>query len=63
VNKGEAVTSLGADERRAWQKKGHGVAADICFDCGSVARDKKKRRRGACGCVHVEGEGGSERGP
>jgi hypothetical protein len=24
---------------------------------------KKKRRRGACGCVHVEGEGGSERVP
>jgi hypothetical protein len=47
---------LGTDERRAWQKKGLGVAADICFECGSVAQGKKKRRRGASGCVHVEGE-------
>jgi hypothetical protein len=54
---------LDADERRVWQKKGHGVAADICFECGSVARGKKKRRMGACGCIHMEGEGGSERGP
>jgi hypothetical protein len=63
VNKGEAVTCLGADERRAGQKKGHGVAAGICFECGSVAWGKKKRRRGACGRVHVKGEGGNERGP
>jgi hypothetical protein len=63
VNKGEAVTCLGVDKRRGWQKKGHAVAADICFECGSVARGKEKRRRGTCGCIHVEGEGGSERGP
>jgi hypothetical protein len=49
--------------RGEWQKKGHGVAADISFECGSVARGKKKRRMGACGCVHVEGEGGTEMGP
>jgi hypothetical protein len=54
---------LGVDKRRGWQKKGHAVAADICFECGSVARGKEKRRRGTCGCIHVEGEGGSERGP
>jgi hypothetical protein len=44
-------------------EKGHGVADDICFECGSVAWGKKKRRRGAYGCVHVEGGGGSERVP
>jgi hypothetical protein len=52
---------------RGWEEsmveKGHGVADDICFECGSVAWGKKKRRRGAYGCVHVEGEGGSERVP
>jgi hypothetical protein len=34
------------DERRAGQKKGHGVAVVICFECGSMARGKKKIRRG-----------------
>jgi hypothetical protein len=39
------------------------VAAGICFECGSVAWDKEKKRRGGgCGRVHVKGEGGSERG-
>jgi hypothetical protein len=44
VNTGRAATCMGTDERRAGQKKGHGVAADICFECDSVAGEGGSER-------------------
>jgi hypothetical protein len=54
---------LGMKREESMAEKWHGVAAGICFEGGSVARGKRKRRRGPCGRVRVEEGEGGEGGP